>query len=210
MNKVFILSSLVLVLLFLGCGSKEPTPVKETEVKPCTCVPQKQLKKPIVKKPVIKKVKKEVKKDYFYMPYMKSVPFASSDENRMKKLVSDLSKQLIKNSSSDKIKNSPIHISSFAPLNGMNTNQTLSAILSEYLIYEMQIRGHKVVEDRVQKSKKTTINNTLKGTYSSYKNSVVVNARIVDAQTDIVLSSAQVLIPIQVVSRVTSKKKQVK
>lgn len=200
MNKVLVLASLSPLFLLLGCADKAPVYIEESAVKPCYTCSKKE-----VEKQADKQVKKQEYKSYMYMPHMKSIPFASSDENRMKKLVRDLSLQLIQNSGSSQIKNQVMSISAFTPLNGMNSNKNFSAILSEYLIYEMQIRGHKVVENTISKeSAKNKMNNNLRGTYSSYKNSVVVNARIVDIKTNIVLSSAQALISKQVVNRVTS------
>lgn len=199
MNKVLV--SVSSLLLLLGCADKEPVYIEESLVKPCHICSKKQ-----VKKTVNKPVEIQRYKNHFEMPYMKSVPFASSDENRMKKLVSELSAQLIKNSRSSSIKNQAMSISSFSSVDGVNSNPNLSAILSEYLIYEMQTRGHILVESPVKDNVKNKMSNNLRGTYSNYKNSVVINARIVDTKTDVVLSSAQVLIPKQVVNRITSNK----
>jgi len=156
--------------------------------------------------------------------YYKQESYTSgNDAGTVNKLVSALSNQLTQNKDFRDITNSSIAITSFVSLEDFKATSRLSNILSENLIHEMQVRGYKVVDFKamekikvdqtgdflfsrdVEKLRKTLkIDFALTGTYVKYRNGTVVNARIIDLKTHVVLSSAQVLIPRRVVNRITN------
>ena len=86
----------------------------------------------------------------------------------------------------------------------------------------MQVRGYKVIDFKmmqkikidkkgdflfsrdVEKLRKTlNINYALTGTYTEYKDGTVINARIINLKTQIVLSTGQVFIPKQTLRRIS-------
>lgn len=138
----------------------------------------------------------------------------------LNQLVSALSDQLTQNKNFINIQDSSIAITSFVCLENFQANSRLSNILSENLIHEMQVRGYKIIDfktmgniqinrdgdflfsrDITKLTKELSVAYALTGTYTRYKDGTVVNARIIDLQTHVVLSSAQIFIPRKVVKR---------
>ncbi len=151
---------------------------------------------------------------------------SNNDAIAINRVVSSLSEQLTQNKNFENIQNSAIAITSFVDLDNLKITSRLSNILSENLIHEMQVRGYKVIDfktmekikidssgdflfsrDVTKLRKELNINYALTGTYVRYRSATVVNARIIDLKTHVVLSSAQVLIPTRIVKRVASSGK---
>jgi len=151
------------------------------------------------------------------------INFSKSDAGVINQLVSALSNQLTQNKNFQDIEKSAIAITSFVCLDDFTAKSRLSNILSENLIHEMQVRGYKVIDfktmdtikidtkgdflfsrDVTKLRKRLSIDYALTGTYIKYRNGTVVNARIIDLKTHIVLSSAQILIPQRLEKRISS------
>ena len=210
MNTVLMPFFLLSSLLFLGCTTT-PEPIYagtivKKETKPCTKKVKKTTQKVSKKAPQKKRVVHQIK----------SIPSSHNDANMIKKLVSSLSTQLIENKNFSRLKNSSLAITPFVCLDDLKSTSRLSGILSENLVHEMQLRGQKVVDFKIIDKLKVDASNITKlaqelevpyvllGTYVTYKSGTVVNARIVNLKTDVVLSTAQVLIPTRVVKRVST------
>ncbi len=137
-------------------------------------------------------------------------------------LVSSMSDQLTQNKNFSDIQSSAMVITSFVCLDDFKATSRLSGILSETFIHEMQIRGYKVIDFKTMENIKidsqgdflfsrdisklqTRLNAhyALAGTYIEYKSGIVINARIIDLKTHIVLSTAQVFIPRRIVNRIS-------
>ncbi len=106
-------------------------------------------------------------------------------------------------------------ITSFANLNRLSETTAFGRLISENLIHELQVRRWQVFEVRLTKDivindngefslsrdiKKLKelykIGGIVAGTYSVTGNSIIVNARVIDINTGIVVSSAQSQIPV--------------
>ncbi len=151
-----------------------------------------------------------------------SVSSAESAEV-INQLVSSMSEQLTKNKNFSDIQSPVIAITSFVCLDNFKATSRLSNILSETFIHEMQIRGYRVIDfktmgnikidsqgdflfsrDMSKLQSSLSVNYALAGTYIEYKSGIVINARIIDLKTHIVLSTAQVFIPRRIVNRISS------
>ena len=148
-----------------------------------------------------------------------------NNAGQVNQLVSQISDQLTVNKNFKNIDDPVIAITTFVCLEDFSATTRLSNILSENLIHEMQVRGYKVVDFKMMKSikvdkdgdflfsrdveqlrKTLNINYALTGTYTEYKDGTVINARIINLKTHIVLSTAQVFIPKHTTRRITRKK----
>ena len=152
---------------------------------------------------------------------VKYIQSSYNDAGKINQLVSTLSDQLTLNKNFNNITDPVIAITSFVCLENFKATTRLSNILSENLIHEMQVRGYKVIDFKmmekikidkdgdflfsrdVEKLRKTlNINYALTGTYTEYKDGTVINARIIDLKSHIVLSTGQVFIPKQTLRRI--------
>jgi TolB-like protein len=152
----------------------------------------------------------------------------NSDAGTVNQLVGALSDQLTQNKNFKDIEKAAIAVTSFVCLDDFKAKSRLSNILSENLIHEMQVRGYKVIDFKIMDTiqidaqgdflfsrdvaklrKSLNIDYALTGTYVKYKNGTVVNARIIDLKTHVVLSSAQILIPSRVEKRISSVGNQI-
>jgi len=144
-----------------------------------------------------------------------------NDATTINKIVSALSNQLTQNKDFINIQESSIAITSFVCLDNFKATSRLSNILSENLIHEMQVRGYRVIDFKtmgniqvdskgdflfsrnIEKLKNSlNVNYALTGTYFKYKSGTVVNARIIELTTHVVLSTAQVFIPKRVIKNI--------
>jgi len=139
---------------------------------------------------------------------------AYTNSGKLNQLMSTLSDQLTMNKNFRNVSDPVIAITSFVNLEDFSATTRLSNIMSENLIHEMQVRGYKVIDFKmmekikidakgdflfsrnVEKLRKTlNINYALTGTYTEYQDGTVINARIINLQSHIVLSTAQIFIP---------------
>jgi TolB-like protein len=114
-----------------------------------------------------------------------------------------------------KILNNTFIVTSFTNLNRLSETTSFGRLVSEDMIHELQVRKWQVFEVRLTKD--IIINDTgefslsrdinklkelykiggiVTGTYSVAGNSIIVNARVIDINTGIVVSSAQTHLPL--------------
>ncbi len=163
--------------------------------------------------------------DYAQVRHVNS---SNNDASVINELVASISSQLTKNKNFKNLQESAIAITSFVSLDNLKSTTRLSNILSENLIHEMQVGGYKVIDFKTMEKIKIdsrgdflfsrdvaklrselNIDYALTGTYVKYRSGTLVNARIIDLKTHVVLSSAQVLIPTRVAKRVSSVKSEI-
>lgn len=123
----------------------------------------------------------------------------------IKDIVNSAIDKLLENRNITNIKNSSIAIASFVNLDDSDRRSHLGNVLSENMIHEMHLKGYLVVDYKTLQSATIKTRYTLVGTFTKYKNSTLVNARIVDSKTKIVLSSTQFLISQRVVRQIAPK-----
>jgi TolB-like protein len=104
----------------------------------------------------------------------------------------------------------PTVVSSIADLNNLGETTQLGRLVTEHLIHELQLRNWQVTDFRltrdfiineggeftlsrnVEKLKKSfSIANVVTGTYSRTPDGVIVNVRVIDVATGLVVSTAQ-------------------
>jgi TolB-like protein len=105
-------------------------------------------------------------------------------------------------------------VSTFSDLNKLNDSSPMGRLIGEDIIHEMQVRKWKVFDVRltreivineagefslsrdIKKLRDTyKIGGIITGTYSVAENSIIINARAIDIDTGLVVSSAQVHLP---------------
>jgi TolB-like protein len=110
-------------------------------------------------------------------------------------------------------------VTSFTNLDRLSETTTFGRLVAENVIHELQIRKWKVFEVRLTKDvvinesgefslsrdikklkESYKIGGIVTGTYSVVGNHVIVNARVMDIDSGIVTSSAQIYLPVNVVS----------
>jgi TolB-like protein len=125
-----------------------------------------------------------------------------------------LAEQLERNVDRKSVDNTFI-VTSFSNLNRLSETSGLGRLIGENLIHELQVRRWRVFEMRMTKDviindtgemslsrDNNRIRNTFKlggvvtGTYSMAGRDIIVNARVVDVETGLVISSAQTHLPV--------------
>ena len=105
-------------------------------------------------------------------------------------------------------------VGSFVDLNNMNTSSPMGRLIAENLMHELQVRSWKIFEPRLMKNflindggefvlsrdvkqlrDKYHVTGVVAGTYVVSGDYTVVNARVVNIDNGVVVSSAQVQIP---------------
>jgi TolB-like protein len=126
--------------------------------------------------------------------------------------ISEISKELLVNMPSYKIKNNKIAITSFVNLDSLKETSSFGRVIAESLINDLHVKHFKIIEFRQQNS--ISVNNSgefiltrntdkivdeipnsllLVGTYSILEDKkIVINARIIDNSTLDVISTARV------------------
>lgn len=111
----------------------------------------------------------------------------------------------------------PIGVASFVPLDNLKTTDLFGMQIAESFVYEMQQNGFSIIDYKTtgfiriteggdfvysrnvkELSKRLPIEYLLVGTFSKSNEGILVNARIVGAQSKVVVASAQELIPNEV------------
>lgn len=106
-------------------------------------------------------------------------------------------------------------VSTFSDLNKLNETSPLGRLVGEDIIHEMQVRKWRVFDVRltrdivinetgefslsrdIKKIRDTyKIGGVITGTYSVAENNIIINARAIDIDTGLVVSSAQIQIPL--------------
>jgi TolB-like protein len=149
-------------------------------------------------------------------PKIKKVQYNPATElNTIAKFLSD---QLTLNKEIKSVSNVSMAITSFVNLADLKTTNKLGIMLSETLIHDMQIRGYKVVDYKtmdtvkinrkgdfafsrniLELSRNHNIHYFLTGTLTGIKSGVIVNSRLIDTKSKLVISTAQAFIPTYIV-----------
>jgi TolB-like protein len=106
-------------------------------------------------------------------------------------------------------------VSTFSDLNKLNESSPMGRLIGEDIIHELQVRKWNVFDVRltrdivineagefslsrdIKKLRDTyKIGGIITGTYSEAESSITINARAIDIETGLVVSSAQVLLPV--------------
>ena len=152
-----------------------------------------------------------------FLPMNKTVIPASrgySNAGRINQTVKFLADQLSQNKDFANITDSKLAITSFVNIENLRETNKLGNLISEHLIHDMQIRGYKVIDYKTMPDievgkhgdyaftrtvdnlrQDIALNYILTGTYTFYADGVSLNARIIDTQTSVVVSTAQAFIP---------------
>ncbi len=153
---------------------------------------------------------------------------ANNAASSMNKIVSAIATQLTQNKDFTDQEDSIMLVTSFVSLEDLSKTSHLGNILNENLLHEMQIRGYKVIDFKTMKKLKIAKDGdfimsrdiskltkdihatyVLTGTFTNYLRGTVINARIVDLKTHIILSSAQVFIPKRFLKKILSKQNRI-
>ena len=133
--------------------------------------------------------------------------------------------QLIRNTDIMQFSQNPVAITSFVNLEDFDETNRVGEIVAENMVHELQVRGHRVVDFKMtpyirvtpegdfvrsreveELARKQNINIILTGTYVYHNDGLVINARMIDLESSVVLSSAQGSVPGWFVDDVTSMK----
>ena len=136
-------------------------------------------------------------------------------------IASSIAEQLGQNKDFTKMQETPMAILSIVDMNDFKKTSPAAKRISENLIHEMQVRGYKVIDYKamnqieIDKNGEYVFSRAMKdlknqrvatcalsGTYAKYKDGMVINCRIIDIKTSIVLSTAQVFVPRKVLRKI--------
>ncbi len=128
-----------------------------------------------------------------------------------------LADQLLRNMDKE-FKKYPVIVTTFVNLNNFKETSDLGRLLKENLVHELQVRGWKVIDinympkivvnkygefvltrDMKRIIKKYKVASILAGTYTVADNSLIVNAKIIDAKSGLIISTGQFEIPLEFV-----------
>ncbi len=143
----------------------------------------------------------------------------------LKDIAHHIAKQLDKSKNSDYIKTRTLAILSIVDIEDYKRTSDLGKRISENLIYEMQISGYKVLDYKATNSitiddkgeylfsraikdlkKQRKVTYALSGTYTRYRDSLSINCRIIDITTSIVVATANLSIPKNILRKIDKKK----
>ncbi|NWF66762.1 MAG: hypothetical protein HXX81_04755 [Campylobacterales bacterium] len=139
-------------------------------------------------------------------------------------VASSIADQLGQNKDFYNIKDTPIGITSFVNIEDFSQSTKFGNVLSENLIHEMQVRGFKIIDFKTMPDikidafgdyifsrdvkkliKNHKINYILSGTFTKYEDGLSINARLIELDSNTVMSSAQIFVPKSVVKSVNGK-----
>jgi len=136
-------------------------------------------------------------------------------EGNLNSRVIFLADQLVRNID-NRFRYEPMVVTTFVNLDNMKETSSLGRLIAENLIHELQVRGWKVFDIRLAKDivvkpqgefsitrdirnirNYYRVNSVISGTYAITSNSVIVNARIIDVKSGVVVSTGQIILPIE-------------
>ncbi len=136
-------------------------------------------------------------------------------EGNLNSRVIFLADQLVRNID-NRFRYEPVVVTTFVNLDNMKETSSLGRLIAEDLIHELQVRGWKVFDIRLARDivvkpqgefsitrdirnirNYYRVNSVITGTYAITSNSVIVNARIIDVKTGVVVSTGQIVLPIE-------------
>lgn len=135
--------------------------------------------------------------------------------------------QLSNNKNSNIIKTKTLVILSIVDMNNFQKTSQLGKRISESLIHSMEMYGYKILDYKATDAikidkngeylfsraikdlkKQRRITYALSGTYIRYPDSLSINCRIIDIKTSIVVSTAQISIPKNILRKIDRKSKE--
>lgn len=142
----------------------------------------------------------------------------------LNKLATFIAEQLTHNRDLINLKESRVAITSFVDLESLRETDKIGLSLSELLIHKLQLSGFKIVDFKAMNSINVAANGDhvfsrnpaelknefnihyfLTGTLTKSRDGIVVNARLLDTKTLLVVSSAQAFIPLRDVRRLMNE-----
>lgn len=114
------------------------------------------------------------------------------------------------------LKRIPVIVTSFVDLDNLTKTNTIGRLIAESLKHELQVRKWKILDIRITKNiyvnkngefvlsrnikklkstKGYEIGGILTGTYSFIKDSLIINAEIIDLSNGLVVSTGQIILP---------------
>ncbi len=113
-----------------------------------------------------------------------------------------------------KLSNASYMIGSFVDLDNLNSTSPMGRLIAENLMHELQVRNWRIFEPRLMKNflindggefvlsrdvkqlhDRYSVTGVVAGTYSVSNDYTVINARVINIETGVIASSAQVQIP---------------
>jgi TolB-like protein len=141
----------------------------------------------------------ETTRDLHENSMMKTIEYNKAVSLYVNKISIKIAKELYENSTQKKIKNISMSILPIVNLYDNNKTTLATQKIDENLIHEMFIRGYKIVDNKTLNKinanhAKRTSACVLYSTYTNYKRGMLINSRIIDTNSSIVYSSAQVFV----------------
>lgn len=139
----------------------------------------------------------------------------------------NLADQLDKNAGANSLSNTYI-VTSFTNLDKIDDTTALGRLMAENLIYGLQMHKWRVIEIRLSKGADINaagefflsrdinklrdeykISGVVTGTYSAAEGNMTINARVIDVNTGVVLSSAQTYLPVNMLPKAPVRSEKV-
>lgn len=152
-------------------------------------------------------------KSYYYTPLPLNIFDSNSPIGNLNSLIIFLADQIGRNVDIAYFKK-PIIISTFVNLDNLKEASSFGRLVAENLIHELQVRKWRVLDIRlvkeiiingsgefslsrdIQKIRDTyEVGGIVTGTYTFTNDAIVINARVIDIDTGLVVSSAQFPVP---------------
>ena len=147
-----------------------------------------------------------------------------STSGKLSLIASFLADQLAQNRDLKNVSQSRVAVTSFVNLQALKETNKIGLLLSEIMIHDFQVRGFPVVDFKTLPFIQVTptgdfifsrrvdelrseynINYFLTGTYTNNSDGVVINARLLDARSALVVSTAQAFIPARDAARLLAE-----
>ena len=147
-----------------------------------------------------------------------------STSGKLSLIASFLADQLAQNRDLKNVSQSRVAVTSFVNLQALKETNKIGLLLSENMIHDFQVRGFPVVDFKTLPFIQVTptgdfifsrrvdelrseynINYFLTGTYTNNSDGVVINARLLDARSALVVSTAQAFIPAKDAARLLAE-----
>jgi len=191
--KIKILGFSALALLLLtACSSKEKPVVEKEKPKPCI--------KQCCTKIYIKSGKSSVKhstesQGQLYYPKVIYTKPTSVNTETISIVVQKLVEQLEKNNTIANLKEFPMMVVPFSSTDNVKQDEKFSGVLHEKFLHELQVKTYQVLENKTKNEQAKPIEYKVSGSYMPLEKGMLVNAKIINQKTNVIISSAQVLIP---------------
>ena len=141
----------------------------------------------------------ETTRDLHENSMMKKIEYNKAVSLYVNKISIKIAQELYKNSPQKKIKNIPMSILPIVNIYDNKQTTLATTKIDENLIHEMFIRGYKIVDNqtlnKINANQKKRISKcVLYSTYTNYKAGMLINSRIIDTNSSILYSTAQVFV----------------